>query len=163
MNDTRPSPPAARGPAMLRALRHRNFRLFFFGQLLSLPGTWIQMVAQSWLIYRLTDSAALLGLAGFANQFPVFLMAPFGGAVADRFDRRRLLIGTQVASSALALLLAAIGTKYAATQGAGLAFLADESSSPTRARSTTRRRRSAPTRVTPSPPTLPRWTVTCSW
>lgn len=108
MNDTRPSPPAARGPAMLRALRHRNFRLFFFGQLLSLPGTWIQMVAQSWLIYRLTDSAALLGLAGFANQFPVFLMAPFGGAVADRFDRRRLLIGTQVASSALALLLAAL-------------------------------------------------------
>jgi len=93
---------------MLRALRHRNFRLFFFGQLLSLPGTWIQMVAQSWLIYRLTDSAALLGLAGFASQFPVFLMAPFGGALADRFDRRRLLVGTQVASSVLALLLAAL-------------------------------------------------------
>lgn len=93
---------------MLRALRYRNFRLFFVGQLLSLPGTWIQMVAQSWLIYRLTDSAALLGLAGFANQFPVFLMAPLGGALADRLDRRRLLIGTQVASSVLALLLAAL-------------------------------------------------------
>lgn len=108
MNDTGQTPPAARGPAMLRALQHRNFRLFFFGQLLSLPGTWIQAVAQSWLIYRLTDSAALLGLAGFAGQFPVFLMAPFGGALADRVDRRRLLVGTQVASSVLALLLAAL-------------------------------------------------------
>jgi MFS family permease len=93
---------------MLRALHHRNFRLFFWGQLLSLPGTWIQMVAQSWLIYRLTDSAVLLGLAGFANQFPVFLMAPLGGAVADRLDRRRLLVATQAASSVLALGLAAL-------------------------------------------------------
>lgn len=101
-------PGAASTPRMLRALRHRNFRLFFCGQLLSLPGTWIQMVAQSWLIYRLTDSAVLLGLAGFANQFPVFLMAPLGGAVADRLDRRRLLVATQAASSALALGLAAL-------------------------------------------------------
>ncbi len=93
---------------MLRALRHRNFKLFFFGQLLSLPGTWIQMVAQSWLIYRLTDSAALLGLAGFASQFPVFLIAPLGGAVADRFSRHRLLVATQVASALLALGLAAL-------------------------------------------------------
>ena len=101
-------PGAASTPRMLRALRHRNFRLFFCGQLLSLPGTWIQMVAQSWLIYRLTDSAVLLGLAGFANQFPVFLMAPLGGAVADRLDRRRLLVATQAASSVLALGLAAL-------------------------------------------------------
>ncbi len=93
---------------MLRALRHRNFRLFFFGQLLSLPGTWIQAVAQSWLIYRLTDSAVLLGLAGFASQFPVFLMAPVGGAVADRFSRHRLLLATAVASALLALTLAAL-------------------------------------------------------
>lgn len=93
---------------MLRALRHRNYRLFFVGQLLSLPGTWIQAVAQSWLIYRLTGSSVLLGLAGFAGQFPVFLMAPLGGAVADRMDRRRLLIGTQIASSLLALALAAL-------------------------------------------------------
>ena len=93
---------------MVRALRHRNFRLFFFGQLLSLPGTWIQAVAQSWLIYRLTDSAALLGLAGFASQFPVFLMAPLGGALADRFSRHRLLIATQIASAVLALVLAAL-------------------------------------------------------
>lgn len=101
-------PGAGSGPRLLRALRHRNFRLFFCGQLLSLPGTWIQMVAQSWLIYRLTDSAVLLGLAGFANQFPVFLMAPLGGAVADRLDRRRLLVATQAASSVLALGLAAL-------------------------------------------------------
>ena len=93
---------------MLRALRHRNFRLFFIGQLLSLPGTWIQMVAQSWLIYRLTDSAVLLGLAGFASQFPVFLIAPLGGALADRFSRHRLLVATQVASAVLALSLAAL-------------------------------------------------------
>jgi MFS family permease len=93
---------------MLRALRHRNYRLFLFGQLLSLPGTWIQAVAQSWLIYRLTGSSVLLGVAGFAGQFPVFLMAPLGGAVADRVDRRRILIGTQIAAAVLALLLAAL-------------------------------------------------------
>ena len=107
-----PSPPPALDPPvgwpMVRALRHHNFRLFFFGQLLSLPGTWIQAVAQSWLIYRLTDSAALLGLAGFASQFPVFLMAPLGGALADRFSRHRLLIATQIASAVLALVLAAL-------------------------------------------------------
>lgn len=111
MNDaTQRSETAAptRGPRMLRALRHRNYRLFFVGQLLSLPGTWIQAVAQSWLIYRLTGSSVLLGLAGFAGQFPVFLMAPLGGAVADRMDRRQLLIGTQIASSLLALVLAAL-------------------------------------------------------
>lgn len=110
-SQTPPPPPPAdppRGWPMARALRHRNFRLFFFGQLLSLPGTWIQAVAQSWLIYRLTDSAALLGLAGFASQFPVFLMAPLGGVLADRFSRHRLLIGTQLASAILALVLAAL-------------------------------------------------------
>ena len=67
----------------LRALRHRNFRLFFGGQLISLIGTWMQSVAQSWLIYRLTHSALLLGAVGFAGQIPIFLIAPFGGHVAD--------------------------------------------------------------------------------
>ncbi len=100
--------PTPAQPGMLRAFRHRNFRLFFFGQLLSLPGTWIQALAQAWLIYRMTDSAVLLGLAGFANQFPVFLMAPLGGAVADRFSRHRLLLATAVASAVLALGLAAL-------------------------------------------------------
>ena len=61
---------------MLRALRHRNYQLFFGGQLISLIGTWMQSVAESWLVYRLTGSAALLGVAAFASQIPVFLLAP---------------------------------------------------------------------------------------
>ena len=90
------------------ALRHRNFQLFFSGQLISLIGTWMQTVAESWLVYRLTHSALLLGAVGFASQFPVFLVAPLGGIVADRYNRHRVVIATQVASmvfdSALAVL-----------------------------------------------------------
>ncbi|HEU5162091.1 MAG TPA: MFS transporter [Thermoanaerobaculia bacterium] len=93
-------------PIALRALRHRNYRLFFSGQIVSLIGTWMQSVAQSWLIYRLTDSAFLLGLVGFATNFPVFFIAPFGGALADRMSRRRILLATQTASMCLAALLA---------------------------------------------------------
>jgi hypothetical protein len=63
-------------PATLRALRHRNFQLFFSGQLISLIGTWMQSMAQAWLVYRLTGSSLLLGSVGFASQFPVFLVAP---------------------------------------------------------------------------------------
>src|SRR5437773_10110361 len=92
----------------LRAFRHRNFRFFFAGQLISLVGTWMQTVAQSWLVYRLTGSAALLGLIGFASQIPVFLLSPLGGVVADRANRRRVLIGTQSAMMVLAFVLAAI-------------------------------------------------------
>jgi MFS family permease len=91
-----------------RALRHRNFKLFFAGQLVSLVGTWMQTVAQSWLIYRLTQSPWLLGLAGFAGQGPVFFLATVGGAVADRRQRRDVLIATQTASMILAFVLAAI-------------------------------------------------------
>jgi MFS family permease len=91
-----------------RALRHRNFRLFFGGQLISLVGTWMQSVAQSWLIYRLTGSAALLGAVGFTSQFPVFLLAPLGGIVADRFRRQVLLIITQTSAMILAALLAGL-------------------------------------------------------
>ncbi len=91
-----------------RALRHRNFRLFFGGQLISLVGTWMQTVAQSWLIYRLTHSALLLGAVGFAGQIPIFLIAPIGGHVADRFDRRRIIIMTQTAAMILAFVLAAL-------------------------------------------------------
>jgi MFS family permease len=94
--------------SMFRAFRHRNYRLFFGGQLISVCGTWMQMVAQSWLIYRMTGSAALLGLVGFASQIPVFLLSPLGGAVADRHERRRILVGTQSASMALAFILAAL-------------------------------------------------------
>ena len=91
-----------------RALRHRNFQLFFSGQLISLIGTWMQNVAQSWLVYRLTGSSLLLGSVGFAGQFPVFLAAPLGGIVADRYNRQRVVIGTQVASMILALILAGL-------------------------------------------------------
>ncbi len=91
-----------------RALRHRNFQLFFSGQLISLIGTWMQTVAQSWLVYRLTGSALLLGSVGFASQIPVFLFAPLGGITADRFDRRQIVIATQVASMLLAFVLAAL-------------------------------------------------------
>jgi MFS family permease len=91
-----------------RALRHRNFQLFFSGQLISLIGTWMQSVAQSWLVYRLTGSALLLGSVGFASQIPVFLFAPLGGIAADRFKRRRIVIGTQVAAMLLAFVLAVL-------------------------------------------------------
>src|SRR5271163_4251964 len=89
-----------------RALRHRNFQLFFAGQLISLIGTWMQSVAQSWLVYRLTGSAFLLGLVGFAGQMPVFLLAPVGGSLADTRSRYRMIIATQTASMILALILA---------------------------------------------------------
>jgi MFS family permease len=93
-------------PATLRALRHRNFQLFFAGQLISLIGTWMQNVAQAWLVYRLTGSSVLLGAIGFAGQIPVFLLAPAGGIVADRYSRRVVVIGTQTASMLLAFALA---------------------------------------------------------
>ena len=94
--------------ATVRALRHRNFQLFFSGQLISLIGTWMQSVAQAWLVYRLTGSSLLLGAAGFCSQIPVFLVAPLGGIVADRHNRQRVVIGTQVASMILAGVLAAL-------------------------------------------------------
>jgi MFS family permease len=90
----------------LRALRHRNFQLFFGGQLISLTGTWMQTVAQAWLVYRMTKSALLLGSVGFASQIPVFLVAPIGGITADRRNRQRLVIATQTASMILAGILA---------------------------------------------------------
>lgn len=90
----------------LRAFRYRNFRLFFAGQSLSLIGTWIQQIAMAWLVYRLTASPFLLGLTAFAGQFPILLLAPLGGLWADRFDRRRLLMATQIMAMVHALLLA---------------------------------------------------------
>jgi MFS family permease len=93
---------------MLKALQSRNYRLFASGQLVSLIGTWMQTVAQSWLVYRLTDSALLLGLTGFASQIPVFVLAPLGGVIADHLDRRRILLATQAVSMTLALTLAAV-------------------------------------------------------
>ncbi|OIP65752.1 MAG: MFS transporter [Nitrospirae bacterium CG_4_9_14_3_um_filter_53_35] len=99
---------ASREWSVLQAFRHRNYRLFFAGQLVSLIGTWMQSVAQSWLVYRLTGSAMMLGLVGFASQIPVFLVAPLGGAVSDRHNRRLILIAAQSASMLLAFALAAL-------------------------------------------------------
>ena len=93
---------------MFRALRHRNYRLFFSGQIVSLVGTWMQSVAQSWLVYRLTGSSLLLGLVGFASQIPVFLLAPIGGMVADRYSRHRIVIITQTTAMILAFILSAL-------------------------------------------------------
>jgi len=93
---------------MLRALRYRNYRLFFGGQIVSLLGTWITTTATSWLVYRLTHSAVLLGLVGFAGQFPAFLLGPFAGILVDRWDRRKLLVGTQTVSMLQSFLLAAL-------------------------------------------------------
>ena len=89
---------------LLRALRSRNYRLFVAGQSVSLVGTWMQQVAMSWLVYRLTGSAFLLGVVGFTSQIPTFLLAPISGVLADRWNRRHLLIATQ----ALAMLQAAL-------------------------------------------------------
>jgi MFS family permease len=93
-------------PTMLRALRSRNFQLFFSGQLISLVGTWMDTIAESWLVYRLTGSSLLLGTVAFASQIPVFLMAPLGGMAADRWDRRTIVIATQTTSMILAFALA---------------------------------------------------------
>ena len=92
----------------LRAMRHRNYRLFFAGQLISLIGTWMQMVAQSWLVYRLTGSSCLFGSVGFASQIPVFLLAFIGGIVADRYNRHRIVIGTQTSAMLLAFILSGL-------------------------------------------------------
>src|SRR5215470_16289562 len=100
---------AATGLAyMLRALDHRNYRLFFIGQGVSLIGTWMTRIAASWLVYRLTNSALLLGVVGFAGQLPSFLLAPFAGVLVDRWNRHRLLVATQVMAMAQSLAMAVL-------------------------------------------------------
>jgi len=96
------------GLRTLRALRHRDFQLFFGGQLISLVGTWMQNIAQDWLVYRLTGSSLLLGTVAFVSQIPIFLLAPVAGIVADRWNRHRIVIATQTASMVLALTLATL-------------------------------------------------------
>jgi MFS family permease len=98
-----------RGPTIkhtLRALRYRNYRIYFFGMLVSFSGTWMQAVAQSWLVYRLTESAWLLGLVGFVSQVPVFLLAPLGGVMADRHRRYNIVVGAQAVLMIQAFALA---------------------------------------------------------
>lgn len=93
---------------MLRAFSYRNYRLFFVGQLLSLIGSWVSMTATSWLVYRLTGSAFLLGVVGFAGQIPGFIMGPFAGAYLDRWNRHRVLVTTQAISMVQSFILAAL-------------------------------------------------------
>jgi MFS family permease len=93
---------------MFRALRYRNYRLFFIGQGISLIGTWMQQIALSWLVYRLTDSVFLLGAVTFSSQIPSFLLGPFAGVMADKFERRKVLVVTQALSMVQASTLAAL-------------------------------------------------------
>ena len=93
---------------MFRAFRHRNYRLLFFGQAVSLTGSWMQTVAQAWLIYRLTEDPFLLGLVAFSSQFPHLIFGPWAGVTADRYPRRRLVVVTQSLACLQAALLAAL-------------------------------------------------------
>src|SRR5579871_652946 len=95
-------------PVTLRALHHRNYRLFFGGQMVSLIGTWMQTVAQSWLVYRLTGSSVELGAVGFCSQIPIMLLATAGGTVADRYRKHPIIVATQSISMLLAFVLAAL-------------------------------------------------------
>jgi MFS family permease len=99
--------------ARFSALRHRNFRLYWSGQLISLIGTWMQSVAQGWLMHRLTHSAFWLGLLGFTQFLPVMLLSLWAGAVIDRMDKRRLLYLTQGAALVQAAVLATLVTTVA--------------------------------------------------
>ena len=101
-------PPSGRFSHAWRALRHRNFKLFFAGQSISLIGTWMTRVATSWLVYRLTGSALLLGVVGFAGQIPTFLLAPFAGVLVDRLNRRKMLVWTQALAGLQSLALAGL-------------------------------------------------------
>lgn len=101
-----PGGQAASPKGFLAPFQHRNYRLYFVGQLVSLVGFWMQAIAQAWLVYRLTDSPLLLGLVGFAGQGPMLLFTPFAGVVADRLPRQRILFVTQSAMMACAAMFA---------------------------------------------------------
>ena len=107
----------------LRALRHRNYRLYFTGQIISLAGTWMQQIAMSWLAYRLTGSPLVLGVVAFSGQIPILLLGPLGGLWSDRFDRRRILMATQSLAMIQALALATL-TATGQIQAWHLALLA---------------------------------------
>src|SRR6201999_4576459 len=91
-----------------RALRHRNFRLFYFGQSISVIGTWMTRLATTWLVYRLTHSALLLGVVSFSGQIAAFILGPFAGVWIERMNRRQLIVWTQVAGAIQSLVLAAL-------------------------------------------------------
>ena len=105
---TQSPPPPARRPSYAQVFRHRNYRLFFAGQLLSLMGSWMQTIGQAWLVYKLTGSPLALGLIGFLQQGPIFFFSVLGGTIADRVDRRKLIVVTQAAFLLQAVTLAAL-------------------------------------------------------
>ncbi|MBP7583549.1 MAG: MFS transporter, partial [Spirochaetes bacterium] len=106
---------AGRVTTALRAFRYRNYRLFFFGQGVSLVGTWMQSVAASWMVYRITGSPMALGLVAFAGQLPAFFVSPFAGVLNDRWNRHRVLVIVQYLAMAQASLMAALAfSGYAA-------------------------------------------------
>ena len=100
------SPRSARQlPRTFRSLQHRNFQLYFAGQLISVAGTWMQVVAQGWLVYQLSQSELMLGIVGFAAAIPALLISPWAGVVVDRVNKRNLLVGTQTTAMVLAFIL----------------------------------------------------------
>jgi MFS family permease len=103
-----PTDSASESRGAFRALRHRNYRLYFFGQLTSLAGTWMQSAAQSWLVLKLTNSATMLGVVSFAQFTPILIVGLFAGVIVDRLDRRRLIITTQILLMLSAFTLAAL-------------------------------------------------------
>jgi MFS family permease len=102
------TPPSAASQSPFAALRHRNFQLYFGGQLVSNAGTWMQVIAQGWLVYQLTHSDLSLGIVGFAAAIPALLVTPWGGVAVDRMPKRTLLILTQASAMMLAFILAAL-------------------------------------------------------
>jgi MFS family permease len=98
----------ARVPKTFRALQHRNYQLYFAGQLISVAGTWMQIVAQAWLVYQLSHSELMLGVVGFAAAIPALLVSPWAGVVVDRVNKRNLIVVTQVVAMVLAFVLAAL-------------------------------------------------------
>src|SRR5947209_9721012 len=102
-----PAIPAAR-EGTFRSLRHRNFQLYFGGQLISVAGTWMQAVAQAWLVYQISHSDLTLGIVGFAAAIPALIVSPWGGVIVDRVPKRALLIATQACAMILAFILAAL-------------------------------------------------------
>ncbi len=118
-----PASPLASVSHTWRALRHRNFRLFFFGQSTSLIGTWMTRLATAWLVYRLTHSALLLGVVSFSGQIVSFLLGPFAAVWVERLERRRLLVATQAAAAVQSLALAALTLARVITLGEIIALM----------------------------------------
>lgn len=99
-------PPRAGAETTFVAMRHRNFQLYFGGQLISNIGTWMQIIAQAWVVYQIGHSELTLGLVAFASAIPTLVISPWGGVVVDRVSRRNLLIMTQAGAMLLAFVLA---------------------------------------------------------